>query len=384
MKIFFCDVCNESIPVKLVQSGQVHTVKGKVICSKCLPVNASHAAANAEAALDPAPAIPVAIAAKPRERSSSSGVAIAFGVIGCLLGAGALVVAGLLYQAEQVRADRLDAQLADLSRAMTGLKSANEEQVDRETRTANRFTAFETELGKVRVVAEGLAPLKEEMEKEKGRSAERQVQLEAGFGKAIAAALEPMRSQAARIEAALSKNTADAQSLRNELARLTGRVDMLGSRVGEGGPIVAPPPEGGSGGSAVALRDLPPSIAKQVELLSDPDDSKVWAALTDLGNTPDPRVIPYVIPTLNHQDSFVRHQATMLLGDLNAKEAVEKLIEALADEEAFVREGAYTALRKITRQSLRFDAHGTREQRTEAKAAWEKWWQANRDKVLGS
>jgi hypothetical protein len=73
-----------------------------------------------------------------------------------------------------------------------------------------------------------------------------------------------------------------------------------------------------------------------------------------------------------------------LLGDLNAKEAIEPLIQGLGDEEPWVREGAYTALRKITRQNLRFDTHASREQRAEAKSAWEKWWQANREKLLGS
>ncbi|HEX5009303.1 MAG TPA: hypothetical protein VFY71_02790, partial [Planctomycetota bacterium] len=37
MKIYFCDGCNESIPLTDIQAGQVTTVKGKLFCRNCIP-----------------------------------------------------------------------------------------------------------------------------------------------------------------------------------------------------------------------------------------------------------------------------------------------------------------------------------------------------------
>ena len=39
MKIYFCDGCNESIPLADIQAGQVTTIKGKLFCGNCNPLN---------------------------------------------------------------------------------------------------------------------------------------------------------------------------------------------------------------------------------------------------------------------------------------------------------------------------------------------------------
>ncbi|RKY22698.1 MAG: hypothetical protein DRQ55_00430, partial [Planctomycetota bacterium] len=40
MKIYFCDGCNESIPLADIQSGVVTTIKGKLFCRICIPAGA--------------------------------------------------------------------------------------------------------------------------------------------------------------------------------------------------------------------------------------------------------------------------------------------------------------------------------------------------------
>jgi len=40
MKIYFCDGCNESVPLVDVQSGQITTIKGKLFCKTCIPPSA--------------------------------------------------------------------------------------------------------------------------------------------------------------------------------------------------------------------------------------------------------------------------------------------------------------------------------------------------------
>lgn len=380
MKIFFCDVCNESIPVKLVQEGQVSTVKGKVICPKCLPVAAPPTASEgAPMPLD----LPRAASATAAPRGASR-VGTALGIAACLLGAaGVLGVYSLHRELEGLRA-RLGESTSGIPTLVRDLAEMEVRSGQHREADGRRFTAFELELERTRRSLDAIEVLRRDLDAETKRWEGRKLELEAGQAQALAQALDPLRAQAVRIEASVSKLAAESSAQRNELSRLTGRIEVLGGRPAEAAPVAAPAPGGPGAGEAVALKDLPEPIAKQVQLLKDGDASKVWAALTELGNTPDPRVIPYVVPTLSHGDPFVRHQAMTLLGDLNAKEAIEPLIQGLGDEEPWVREGAYTALRKITRQNLRFDTHASREQRAEAKSAWEKWWQANREKLLGS
>ena len=37
MKIYFCDLCNESIPLKDINSNRITIEEGKIFCQKCAP-----------------------------------------------------------------------------------------------------------------------------------------------------------------------------------------------------------------------------------------------------------------------------------------------------------------------------------------------------------
>ena len=39
MKIYFCDLCNESIPLEDLKDGKASTIKGKIFCRGCNPLN---------------------------------------------------------------------------------------------------------------------------------------------------------------------------------------------------------------------------------------------------------------------------------------------------------------------------------------------------------
>ena len=93
MKIFFCDVCNESIPVKQVQEGQVHTIKGKVICPKCLPTS--------ERPLEGATLGPAPVVVTSRAGSGSGKAGLVLGALGCILGAASAAGLGVVSFLEQ-------------------------------------------------------------------------------------------------------------------------------------------------------------------------------------------------------------------------------------------------------------------------------------------
>ena len=104
--------------------------------------------------------------------------------------------------------------------------------------------------------------------------------------------------------------------------------------------------------------------------------SSIW------GETGDPRAVPHLVPLLKDEDVFVRNNVAQTLGDLEAREAVPSLIEALNDSEHFVRDSAITSLRKITKQNIKFDPLGRKDERERGISSWKKWWEANKETFL--
>ena len=61
------------------------------------------------------------------------------------------------------------------------------------------------------------------------------------------------------------------------------------------------------------------------------------------------------------------------------KEAVDALLEALADADENVCDTAWRSLRDLTGQRLPFDASASKEARARAAKKWQEWWQGARD-----
>ncbi|MGH7150599.1 MAG: HEAT repeat domain-containing protein, partial [Planctomycetota bacterium] len=127
---------------------------------------------------------------------------------------------------------------------------------------------------------------------------------------------------------------------------------------------------------------LAPTVQALVDKLKDPDASVRWDAVSQLAQAGNPRVVPFLVPLLKDEDDFVRHNAALTLGELDARSAVPALLDSLGDGNAIVRDSAITALRRITRQNIKFDPHAGKEERDRALKAWRQWWQSSGEKFL--
>ncbi len=76
MKIYFCDLCNESIRQEDLEKSRVTTARGKMICAKCLP------AESAAGSVPTGGATPI--------RAGGSSLGLALGLAGAVLGGAAL------------------------------------------------------------------------------------------------------------------------------------------------------------------------------------------------------------------------------------------------------------------------------------------------------
>ncbi len=169
---------------------------------------------------------------------------------------------------------------------------------------------------------------------------------------------------------------AESMRLRVELRELSERLERAEGQMGSerNVPLAA---------AAVApVQKALPYAAHLVDLKSDVAGTR-WNAVSALGETGDPEVVPHLIPHLKDSNSFVRMAVARVFGDLNSPLAIEPLIDALEDDEPVVREAAMQALRTISGRDFRFDPQAKESDRKKRVAAWRAWWAKSSQDFVG-
>jgi hypothetical protein len=135
-----------------------------------------------------------------------------------------------------------------------------------------------------------------------------------------------------------------------------------------------PPPAPPVAVEPVKADSTEPAWTAQLPGLKSESNSVRWEAVTGLGATKDPAVVPHLLPMLKDTDVFVRMATARVLGEMQAKAAVPALIDGLEDNETAVREAAFIALRTITGKDLKFDPQAVDAERAKRVKAWREWW----------
>jgi len=352
VKIYFCDICNQSIPLQDLDSGTAVAVKGKLLCAQC---NAAVAAAASKGGTSPA------AAAAGGARGLGLGVTIVVALLAAAVAVGFVETRGRS-QREAMRteytaslqttrdvAQRTEQSLVDLREEIGGL-GKKVEGLQGDSRVAR-----EEDAGRLQ---HEVAELMSRLDKIKGYVEEN----------------EKLKETLQQLEIRIAANHETMTGLRREIDGLRTAMAEAPARApagpGEVKPAAALPESAPAGDSMAAL---PLELQRQIKLMQSTDAGKRWEAVGELGRSADPRVIAFLIPMLRDKDAFVRHHAAEVLGELDAKPAVMPLIEALGDDEPFVRDMVYTQLRKITRKSLKFDSSAKKEERDKQQRAWRAW-----------
>ncbi|MCY2960183.1 MAG: HEAT repeat domain-containing protein [Planctomycetota bacterium] len=399
MKIHFCDLCNESVPQSALDSGSARLIKGRVICATC------------EAAMSHAPApaggpAPHALHAQPSQGGAALGSARVVPEAPIRIAPAPEPAVHAPAAAPQVasappatppvpapaRSNAGLAWVAGLAIGFTALSIFVTD--DRLARMARSQSALETELAKKDDALRGLA---------------------SEFSK-VHPALAGVESRITeRLDAAQAREAASTEALgalRADLGRFTGRIDALAAelervraRVDQPGlgteiekrfdelssriakaederralaeklaaattaaPSAAPQP------GAAAAPAAPPAWTKYLVDLKSSEETVRWDAVTTLGATNDPAVVPHLLPMLKDATWLVRMAAARVLGEMKVREAVPQLIAMLEDVDSAARETAWIALRVITGKDLKFDSFAPEAERAKRAKAWSDWW----------
>ena len=352
MKLFFCDICNESIPLQDIKENRSTTIKGKIFCRACNPLNelsggdsggATTSAGGAGSGAVTLLAVLVLglagavgylfydlkMGAEPAPEGESPEVAALSGRVADL----DTVVKGL-----QVGFDGM-MPLRDLPAQVDGLRGESTSRNAELARLSSEMKAVQEQLvavGNLRDRIEGLSLTQDE--------------------------------NATRVKAVL----ADLDAVKRGLTELGERPAVIVERVG---------PDGAGGDDPQPVPGAPDEeLLAIIEKLSDDDAMARWEAVDQLRRRKDPALAPHVMTLLDDRDTFVRAQAIYTLGELKAMKAVPKLIKLLRDDESMIAEEALASLIIITGQNYRFDLSGSKAAREKGIRKWEEWADKNKAK----
>lgn len=371
MEIRFCDLCNESVPQSDIERGLAFLRGDRVVCANCDAAmgGISEGETQAQGAARPKPAptpMPAPASAPPVMRAhvpARNGPAIMAGflaVVAILLVAGVTLFLGL--RLEEARSE-VAGELSDQRLEFAGELRA--ERAERE-----RLLAA---LGE-RIDRAG-SDLREDAQREAGRMDE-----------SLAAMRTTLESVNERLHA-LSRHDVELERQREDLDGLRSAVDQLQIDVGQLARGLLEVEQRSPSGFGLAQPTTPepaaPAWAGLVEELESTNAGERWSAVQALGETRDERVVAYLIPMLQDEDIFVRMATARIFGDLESVDAVPSLIEALADEEAPVREASVSSLRLITGKNFRFDPMASQSERERRRKAWREWWENTGRQELG-
>lgn len=390
MKIFFCDLCNESVPQGDLDEGRAFLRKGRVVCATCDRLMSAQEAEQAQqsgaaggpfdggaggtgAAGDPgggtatltkpaAATAPAAAIAVQRELMRSD-AAQRSGSTGAWLAIVTLVFAAAAFALLVERITALETSMQEEDRALAGdVRQVTEEldatvagvgsqSRDLELRVADRLEeARQHTDGLVRELSAELGNARLELTRQSETIAR------------LTTELAEARADGVRRHDDTNGRVARAEEDLRYYAQRLSDLEMASLR-----PIAAGAAPGEPAGA--------PAWQGLIADLASPLAGTRWQAVDALGETNDLAVVEHLIPVLRDPDVFVRMAGARALMKLGAIDATPHLIDALEDPEAAVREAAFVALNELTGRDFKFDPLGSDADRAKRVKAWRDWWE---------
>jgi len=345
LEVYFCDLCNSSVPVKDLEGGLAKRVKSRLIGSCCLK----------ELTPKPVPA---------EARGSAVGVVLLLAAI-----AGATVFLDR----------RIGDEIAGVSaKIVAQVDAALTKQTERLANIEGRVTAS-AEKSDLGAVADKIADLQAKLvgvgEKADAANANAST-MRSEIGKAqeaFSGAQKAQHDSVSRLEGALRVIADDLATLK-ALPRSAAPSGDSKPAANDGAmPVPADPGAGG----------LPRELLHHVATLTDSDAGVRFQAVAALVESKHPAVREPLLTMVKDPDMFVRRQVFEGLRMFRHATCVEALLVGLSDQVAIVAHTAHQSLLVLTNAKITFDPNGTKEQRSVGVRKWREWWDENK-KAFGS
>ncbi len=352
LKIYFCDGCNESIPLKDINANRIAIDAGKIYCAKCAP-------------------------RKPREAARvSTGVVVALLLLVATLVGSAAFLMGRQLQAVETKLSGVD---KDVTRLRADADAYRRESLSREDAATQRADLMES-LGRV--------------EKELAGATEKWNVLAATLRTEVAAVeqrvLESMKADRAAVAKELdalkklgAEGTESMATLRAGLDQSDRRVSELAAKVAE---LAAMPKTAPATPESAPVTETDMTAEKEqrdlIGKLKDPEAAERYKAVIELGRLKGDTVISALEAAVADPESYVRDAVVRQLRKLGSHSSIPILLKSLRDEDYFVRASAREALKALTSADVAFDPGASAPEREARAKEWDAWWASNKDKLL--
>lgn len=88
-----------------------------------------------------------------------------------------------------------------------------------------------------------------------------------------------------------------------------------------------------------------------------------------------PPAIPFLVPLADHEGELVRIAVFRLFHSFGDDRVIDSCIEGLVDTNEYVRDYAYRALQRITKEDFGYKPFSSPRRRDTAKRKWARWWE---------
>jgi hypothetical protein len=342
LEVFFCDLCNTSVPLRDLEIGVASRFKGRVIGGCCL----------------------ADLRAAGRGRGGSANLRGAAAGMTILM---LIAIAGATIFLDRRLSDEID-QLRERIAALDGAAE----------RRDGRLTALEERLVAV--------PARADLDALGKQLSSLHTGFENGY-KAVDGRLGGFVEQVKAVGRDIGAVQHGQRQLGSSLERFERELRLLGAEVAalgarpretppSGSQPPAPPAEAAAPPAAVG--GLPPELAHEVARLGDADAGIRFEAVDKLIASRSNAVLEHVVAMVKDADPFVRRLTVDGLQHFRQKSAVEALLDALMDPEDLVRHYANASLQILTGQKIAYDPDAGRDQRSQGQRRWREWWEKNR------
>ncbi len=337
-EVYFCDLCQESIPERDLLEGRAVEIQGRRVCRGCRG-----------RLVPPLP-------------SARLAAVLAFLALLAAAGTGGLV----LLQKKEV--DQLRRAQASWEKGWTARWEAGKEEARGERETlrkalqglGNRLGGAERSLGEMLQARKNLFAALEAVKKDMF-----------SLRTTLTGKILTTEERLSAMETVLREARKGIHDLSRRLAALCNVIDAPRSL-----PLPGLPQDSGS--SSPKAPPSPPSkkeLALLEKQIQSSEADQRWKAVESLEKISGPQAVRLVARALQDKDIWVRRLAAEVLGRMGREEAVGPLIEALSDPELMIRAAALTSLRTLTGKSFGYDPNASPGARRRALLLWKAWWE---------
>jgi len=345
MKIYFCDECDQSIPLQDIRDNNAVTLKGKIFCRNCNPLKEvqTHKLHFASTALTQILLIVVA--------------ALLVAVIGLMLffprGQDDLYVTfddmtQSVNQLEGRFQDLLDSDLSDEINSMRDeLKVLN-----------GKLEKVDSEMMAIRGDLLGLGSENENMQKN----------FQAVTN--VREKLDKFLLKQDEFSSTLDTYGSESLRFRNRLAELGIQVEQLADAFRAGIRLSQDPSSSEETPSETESTILL-AVKKKLE---SKDTGERFDGVYEILDNRIKEALPFVLPLIEDPDQFVQVGAIETVGEFLYLEALPSLVKVLRDPDVTVRAESLRQLIRMTGQNdLEFDVRDSEPERDRAITKWDKW-----------